>query len=125
MENDWKADSWSKCGLSNHWPTPFVLSCLPSLIRFAQCLKRYADSGLYTHLINVRMNILSFSLSVVQVMLFKQGGKYLSSILYYVLYYIWRHQGAKHQGASFGLFIMGGLMMSIYTSSWVRMRSLL
>lgn len=51
--NEWKSDTWALCGMSNHWLTPFVLSCLPSLARFVQCIKRYADSGLYTHLINV------------------------------------------------------------------------
>ncbi|KAF8306714.1 SPX-domain-containing protein [Clavulina sp. PMI_390] len=63
-----------------------------------RCVKRYADSGLYTHLIN--------------------GGKYLSSIMYYVFYFIWRHNGAPMQGTPMILFVFWGVVMSVYTSGW-------
>lgn len=51
--NDWQADTFVVCGLSRQWGVPLALSALPSALRFIQCIKRYEDSGLYTHLINV------------------------------------------------------------------------
>jgi len=45
---------WRKCGgTSPHWPVSFVLTTLPFAIRVIQSIKRYVDSGLVTHLINV------------------------------------------------------------------------
>jgi xenotropic and polytropic retrovirus receptor 1 len=35
------------------WPITFALSALPFVVRLVQSVKRYADSGLITHLINV------------------------------------------------------------------------
>ena len=55
LHNHWAPDSYTRCGLGNHWQTPFVLSSLPSIIRFLQCVKRYSDSGLYMHMINVSL----------------------------------------------------------------------
>lgn len=53
-------DDWSTCtNQSKTWPVAFMLSALPFVIRLVQSIKRYADSGLVTHLINVR----TFSLS--------------------------------------------------------------
>ncbi|KAF8320212.1 EXS family-domain-containing protein [Cantharellus anzutake] len=98
VHNDWAPDSYEKCGLAHHWQTPFVLSCMPSLIRFVQCLKRYSDSGLRMHMIN--------------------GGKYLSSVMYYVFYYLWRHNGAKIGDTAFILLCLSGSVMSLYTSAW-------
>lgn len=36
------------------WPAAFALAQLPLFIRFVQSVRRYADSGLNTHMINVR-----------------------------------------------------------------------
>lgn len=45
---------WSTCsGRSGQWPVAFVLASLPLFIRLVQSIKRYTDSGLVTHLINV------------------------------------------------------------------------
>lgn len=45
---------WRKCGgTSPQWPVSFVLTTLPFAIRVIQSVKRYTDSGLVTHLINV------------------------------------------------------------------------
>ncbi|KAL0960089.1 hypothetical protein HGRIS_011733 [Hohenbuehelia grisea] len=38
---------------SGRWPVAFVLAALPFIIRLLQSLRRYADSGLVAHLINV------------------------------------------------------------------------
>ena len=42
-----------KCTGGNQWILLFVLSVIPYLIRLIQCVKRYADSGLVHHLVNV------------------------------------------------------------------------
>ncbi|KAF5353642.1 hypothetical protein D9757_013185 [Collybiopsis confluens] len=74
-------DNWRKCGsTSKAWPAAFALAMLPLLIRVIQSGKRYFDSRLGTHLIN--------------------GGKYLSGIIYYLTYYVWRHQGMIHTSVS-------------------------
>lgn len=47
-----------QCGLaSKYWPAPFVLAILPFVLRLVQSVKRWYDSGLVTHLINVRCMI--------------------------------------------------------------------
>jgi hypothetical protein len=40
--------------LRAYWPVTFLLSALPLFVRLVQSLRRYADSRLITHLINVR-----------------------------------------------------------------------
>jgi len=51
--NGFKED-WANCrSQSNAWPIAFVLAALPFLFRLTQSIKRYTDSGLITHLINV------------------------------------------------------------------------
>ena len=47
-------EDWANCrSQSNAWPVAFVLATLPFFIRLIQSIKRYVDSGLITHLINV------------------------------------------------------------------------
>ena len=58
VRNNWAADSYDKCGVSHHWQTPLVLSCVPALMRLLQCVKRYVDSGLRIHMINVSPSML-------------------------------------------------------------------
>lgn len=46
--------AFERCdGLRSKWPITFVLSALPLFVRLVQSVKRYADSRLITHLINV------------------------------------------------------------------------
>ncbi len=47
---------WHRCtsGPGPRWGIAFLLGSLPLLVRLVQSVKRYADSGLVTHLINVR-----------------------------------------------------------------------
>jgi hypothetical protein len=47
-----------KCSGGSQWIIPFVFSAIPSLIRLVQCIKRYNDSGLVHHLVNVGSDIL-------------------------------------------------------------------
>nr|GAT52934.1 signal transduction protein [Mycena chlorophos] len=89
--------NWRQCGTSSRlWPLAFFLAILPFLIRFVQSIKRYADSGLITHLIN--------------------GGKYFSGILAYLCYYMWRHRGGY--GASFIAWCIVQTIYSLYAGSW-------
>lgn len=54
---------WRKCGSASRlWPLAFVLAVLPFLVRFIQSIRRYVDSKLTTHLINVRF--FSFLLTI-------------------------------------------------------------
>ncbi|KAF9513819.1 hypothetical protein BS47DRAFT_1295824 [Hydnum rufescens UP504] len=97
-QNHWLADTYTKCGVSKQWGVPFALSALPAVLRLIQCIKRYEDSGLYTHLIN--------------------GGKYFSSIMYYVFYFLWRTKGAQLEGYHFVLFCTFASIMSTYSAGW-------
>lgn len=46
--------NWQRCTASTPlWGVPFVLASLPLLARAVQSVKRYYDSRLFTHLINV------------------------------------------------------------------------
>ncbi|KAF5390741.1 hypothetical protein D9757_004545 [Collybiopsis confluens] len=92
-------DNWRKCGsTSKAWPAAFALAMLPLLIRVIQSGKRYFDSRLGTHLIN--------------------GGKYLSGIIYYLTYYVWRHQGSLHN-KSFVIWCIFGTFYAFYSAAWV------
>jgi hypothetical protein len=60
---------WHTCGLGRRdWAVPFILAATPLVIRLVQSVKRYADSKLITHLINVGfpllelLNVTNFSL---------------------------------------------------------------
>ena len=50
------SDNWQKCrnNSSRMWPISFALASIPFIIRLVQSFKRYVDSKLVTHLINVR-----------------------------------------------------------------------
>ncbi len=48
-----------KCTGGSQWIIQFVFSALPSLIRLIQCIKRYADSGVVHHLVNVGSDVLA------------------------------------------------------------------
>ncbi|KAJ4473078.1 EXS-domain-containing protein [Lentinula aciculospora] len=92
-------DNWRQCGsTAKTWPAAFILASLPFLIRVIQSIKRYVDSKLNTHLIN--------------------GGKYLCGIIYYLCYYIWRHQGRSLRNTSFAFWCLFGTLYSVYASAW-------
>ena len=48
----WPGDIYTACPSGQSWPYGLLLS-LPALARLVQCLKRYHDSRLSIHLINV------------------------------------------------------------------------
>ncbi|KAG9009095.1 hypothetical protein FRB94_012491 [Tulasnella sp. JGI-2019a] len=93
---DWD-DPMSQCNLTNNWIAGILLTSMPSFIRLIQCIKRYADSKNYIHLIN--------------------GGKYTSSIVQYSLYYSWRSHGALSNWRM-AIWILFAIFSSCYTSSW-------
>lgn len=89
---------WHTCSShSGHWPVAFAFASLPLSIRLVQSVKRYADSGLVTHLIN--------------------GGKYGSGIISYLFYYLWRHQGT-HYHPLLALWLICNTVSSTYATSW-------
>ncbi|KXN92143.1 Protein SYG1, partial [Leucoagaricus sp. SymC.cos] len=91
-------NDWQQCGSpSKHWPVAFALAALPFLIRLIQSIKRYADSGLFTHLIN--------------------GGKYSAGIVYYFFYYLWRHQ-ETHYDPLFTPWLIFTFLYSVYAACW-------
>ena len=51
--------AWSTCGATQNWGWYFLLAVLPFMVRFVQSLRRYWDSKLPTHLINVRYFVIS------------------------------------------------------------------
>ena len=44
-----------RCSAVHNWSIPFVLAALPLTMRLAQSIKRYVDSHLITHLVNVSL----------------------------------------------------------------------
>ncbi|KAG8875061.1 hypothetical protein FRB97_005453 [Tulasnella sp. 331] len=93
---DWE-DPMIQCSLTNNWIAGILITSMPSFIRLIQCIKRYADSHNYIHLINC--------------------GKYSSSILQYAFYYNWRAHGSPH-GWHLTIWILSAIFSSTYTSSW-------
>ncbi|KIY70704.1 EXS-domain-containing protein [Cylindrobasidium torrendii FP15055 ss-10] len=89
----WHGECGNKAAI---WPAAFVLAQLPLFIRFVQSVRRYADSGLNTHLIN--------------------GGKYASGIVSYLFYYLWRHHGGR--GTFFALWILFNTIYALYAGTW-------
>jgi EXS family len=51
------SNSIHKCGNPALWAIPLVLGVLPFVARFAQSIRRWWDSQLFTHLINVRPSL--------------------------------------------------------------------
>lgn len=48
-------ENWRQCTTGRNWGPAFALAALPLLVRFVQSIKRWVDSSLITHLINVSM----------------------------------------------------------------------
>ena len=46
---------FQECSKPTLWGVPFLLGILPFVARFGQSIRRWWDSGLTTHLINVRL----------------------------------------------------------------------
>ena len=46
-------EAWTTCGTAENWEWYYILAVLPFAVRFVQSLRRYRDSNLHTHLINV------------------------------------------------------------------------
>ena len=47
-------DPWRRCAIPHGWGIQFALASLPLLARLVQSVRRWVDSRLVTHLINVR-----------------------------------------------------------------------
>ncbi|KDN50195.1 hypothetical protein RSAG8_01531, partial [Rhizoctonia solani AG-8 WAC10335] len=90
-------DQWhrieERCQLEQHWTIPLILSTIPFFIRFIQSIRRYFDSKQTHHLTN--------------------AAKYVASIVYYVTYYVWRHNDMDYD-IHFGLFVTFATINSIF-----------
>lgn len=93
----WPSDTYSACPTGGNWVHALLL-VIPGLIRLIQCLKRYKDSRLSIHLIN--------------------AGKYLSVIIQYSLFSVWRSRGSVIGDPSFAVWATFAAISSCYTSSW-------
>ncbi|KAH9998598.1 EXS-domain-containing protein [Russula vinacea] len=89
---------FQECSKPTLWGVPFLLGILPFVARFGQSIRRWWDSGLTTHLINVRRKI-------------------FAGIVFYFCYQLWRHNGAG-RGTSFVFFCLFGTIYSTYASAW-------
>ena len=98
------------------WVVHFLLAGLPFFCRLVQSLRRWYDSRLGAHLINVSDPYL-FDAKI-RLTLASQGGKYASGILMYWFYYLWRHHG-NSGGTIFALYVVAATNYSIYACSWV------
>ena len=49
------SNPFHKCSKPALWGVPFLFAALPLVARFGQSIRRWWDSGLVTHLINVRL----------------------------------------------------------------------
>jgi hypothetical protein len=54
-----RSDPIQACSKPGVWVVPFLLAALPLVARFGQSIRRWWDSGLMTHLINVRRSSVS------------------------------------------------------------------
>ncbi|KAF8524324.1 EXS family-domain-containing protein [Hysterangium stoloniferum] len=116
------------CAYIHHWDNvfyrcdstmhviPLLLIIAPYVSRFLQCLRRYYDSRLPSHLVNARICLfMAFRMaSHFHVM---QAGKYFMSVVCYVTYYIWRSRGAPSDD-TFVVWVMVATISSIYSVSW-------
>lgn len=86
------------CGVRGPlWGVSLALNLLPLLVRLIQCIRRYVDSKLYTHLIN--------------------AGKYAMGMVAAVVFFYWRHTG-QGRGAAFILWCLTSTMYSLYAGAW-------
>ncbi|KAH9941793.1 EXS-domain-containing protein, partial [Epithele typhae] len=92
-------DSWRRCtsGPGPGWGAAFALAALPLVVRLVQSVKRYADSGLDTHLIN--------------------AGKYGAGVAASLFYYLWRAHGGLH-GPYFVAWCVFATVNSLYAGAW-------
>ncbi|CAE6434665.1 unnamed protein product [Rhizoctonia solani] len=95
------ADHWERieqrCQLEQHWTVPLVLSTIPFIIRFVQCIRRYIDSKHRHHLTN--------------------AVKYVASIIYYLTYYIWRKNDMDYD-IHLAVFVTFATINSLFGAYW-------
>ncbi|CAE6448441.1 unnamed protein product [Rhizoctonia solani] len=94
-------DRWhrieERCQLEQHWAIPLVLSLIPFIIRFVQCIRRYFDSKTSHHLVN--------------------GAKYVASMVYYITYYVWRYNDMDYD-YHMGIFVFFATVSSVFGAYW-------
>jgi xenotropic and polytropic retrovirus receptor 1 len=127
-------EDWQDCGLqTSNWAVVFILAILPFLVRSIQSIRRYLDSGLATHLINVSCQFLF----CIQCSIALQAGKYAAGIVSFLMYFMWRHSGmfsscfdlpklklllcagTEREGAFFIFYCLTTTFYSSYSLTWV------
>jgi hypothetical protein len=136
----WPEDIFTKCRSGASWPYALVLS-LPALSRLIQCLKRYYDSQLKIHLINVCLQSHGMARNL-KLMVFSIGWEILlhyrstmhvrtMEIKGWVIISCSVHRetvidtdqscclvGSKFHDASFIVWVIVAIITSTYTSAW-------
>jgi hypothetical protein len=135
---------WETCGTQsqNGWLVAFVLAMLPLLVRLIQSVRRYSDSKLVTHLINVsqccppwyvlkRKVVLTTSQSLfagrkvrlrdnlLLLLLSLAAPRCVQPWAYAYTIYHTATSGVTNRGGSFVLWCLSGAMYSIYACTWV------
>lgn len=117
--NKWPGNIFTVCPSGRSWPYALFL-CLPALSRLIQCLKRYHDSKLNIHLINVSATAFcEWACLYSNLASCLQAGKYSSVIAQQCLFVWWRNKGNNDSGASFIIWVIIATLSAIYTCSWV------
>ena len=127
-------ERWSKCLATKQWGVPFVLASLPFLSRFVQSIRRWADSKLVTHLINVHIIVIARFRPMLRVLfrlantepasyttLYTLIGDIMVSLECTLTLSARPHDpsgGAR--GYSFVLWCIFGTIYALYASAWVR-----
>lgn len=134
---------WETCGTQSQkgWVVAFVLAMLPLLARLIQSVRRYADSKLVTHLINVSRHclhdiiILSYYKNSLIIWFSGREVRLRHHLLFLLLslaaswcvtisseeVYIYHTMklGVTDRGGSFVLWCLFGAVYSIYACTWV------
>jgi hypothetical protein len=87
------------------------VSIIPAGIRFIQCLKRYHDSRLNIHIINVSCTRPGHAKL--------KAGKYASTMLQYALFVLWRSRGSRLNDGIFVAWVVVAFIYSSYSCAWV------
>ena len=101
MDAGWEAAGEEECGAGSWWLVAIV-SCLPAWFRFAQCLRRYKDTGeAFPHLLN--------------------AGKYSTTfvaVLFATLNAAYRGDASEGYHPFFYCYLVAATLSSCYTYVW-------
>nr|XP_018899350.1 PREDICTED: xenotropic and polytropic retrovirus receptor 1 homolog [Bemisia tabaci]XP_018899351.1 PREDICTED: xenotropic and polytropic retrovirus receptor 1 homolog [Bemisia tabaci] len=86
---DWMSSADIHPSFDNYWLSRAIVNCVPAWIRFAQCLRRYYDSGeAFPHIANAMKYASTFFVVIFQTLLARTSGSY-SDITLNPFFYCW------------------------------------